>query len=364
MAKQHGLGARGLSQLFGNTNLNSEQNSEKNFKTVVEAVKEKSDDSINTSTISESENEISSMTKSDVIVETPVENSIDLGSYDTSAEDNNKLNNENTGALLINISRIQPDRNQPRKDFDEVKLQELADSIKEYGVISPIVVKANGPFYDIVAGERRWRAARLAGLKEIPVVVKNVDERTSREMSIIENIQRDDLNPVEEALAYQSLIDDYGLTQEEVASRVSKNRSTITNSLRLLKLDDEILDMIKEGLITQGHARALLAIDDIELRKKIALRCAEKNLSVREIENLVKLDKISKEKKNNSNTEEANELKRLKIIYKDLETKIKSKLGTKVSIVPKDKDKGRVEIEYYSQDDLDRIYQILNSSRE
>ena len=212
---------------------------------------------------------------------------------------NDELNIEGNGSILIKLSRIQPDKNQPRKDFDETKLQELADSIREYGVISPIVVKENGAFYDIVAGERRWRAARLAGLTEIPVVIKNVDEKTSREMSIIENIQRDDLNPVEEALAYQSLIDDYGLTQEEVASRVSKNRTTITNSLRLLKLDDELLDMLREGLITQGHARALLAIDDSELRRKIALRCAKENLSVREIENLVRLDKISKEKKNN-----------------------------------------------------------------
>lgn len=365
MAKQHGLGARGLSQLFGNTNVITEQSSEKNFKTVVETVSEKSNESMTTATSkTELNDEVSSDTTKDILAEASDTENIDVQSHGLTLQNNNELNNDNTGALLINISRIQPDKNQPRKDFDEVKLQELADSIKEYGVISPIVVKANGPFYEIVAGERRWRAARLAGLKEIPVVVKNVDERTSREMSIIENIQRDDLNPVEEALAYQSLIDDYGLTQEEVASRVSKNRSTITNSLRLLKLDEEILDMLKEGLITQGHARALLAIDDSELRKKIALRCAEKNLSVREIENLVKLDKISKEKKNNSNTEEANELKRLKIIYKDLETKIKSKLGTKVSIVPKDKDKGRVEIEYYSQDDLDRIYQILNSARE
>ena len=365
MAKQHGLGARGLSQLFGNTNVNPENDSEKNFKTVVETVSEKNNENINPGTNrTELQDEIINNTSTDFSDDISEIERSDVDIHETEVKNNTELNNDNTGALLINISRIQPDKNQPRKDFDEIKLQELADSIKEYGVISPIVVKANGPFYEIVAGERRWRAARLAGLKEVPVVIKNVDERTSREMSIIENIQRDDLNPVEEALAYQSLIDDYGLTQEEVASRVSKNRSTITNSLRLLKLDEEILDMIKEGLITQGHARALLAIDDTELRKKIALRCAEKNLSVREIENLVKLDKISKEKKNSSNTEEANELKRLKIIYKDLETKIKSKLGTKVSIVPKDKDKGRVEIEYYSQDDLDRIYQILNSSRE
>ena len=183
-------------------------------------------------------------------------------------------------------------------------------------------------------------------------------------MSIIENIQRDDLNPVEEALAFQALINDYGMTQEEVATRVSKNRSTITNSLRLLKLDEEILDMLKSGSITQGHARALLVIEDKELRKKIADRCAKENLSVREIEALVKLDKLSKEKKDKELTPEAVELQRLKVVYKDLEKRMKAKLGTKVSIVPKNKDKGVLQIEYYSQDDLDRFYKILNSSRE
>jgi ParB family chromosome partitioning protein len=263
---------------------------------------------------------------------------------------------------MMNIARIQPNKDQPRKDFDEEKLKELAESIAEYGVISPIVVKKNGPLYDIVAGERRWRAARLVGLKEIPVVIKDVDDKTSREISIIENIQRDDLNAVEEALAYQSLIDEYGMTQEEVAKRVSKNRSTITNSLRLLKLDAEILDLLRNGKITQGHARALLAIEDTTLRKKIAEKCANENLSVREIETLVKLDKLSKEKKEKKNSPEAEEMKRRKTMYKDLERQMKSKLGTKVSIVPNSKDKGTLQIEYYTQDDLDRIFMILNSS--
>ena len=271
-------------------------------------------------------------------------------------------NNENIGALSIKLSRIQPDKNQPRKYFDEEKLQELADNIKEYGVIEPIVVKENGAFYEIITGERRWRAARMAGLKEIPVVIKNVDDRTSREMSIIENIQREDLNPVEEALAYQSLIEDFNLTQEEVAKKVSKNRSTITNSLRLLKLDEDILEMLRDGRITQGHARALLVIEERDLRKKIADKCALENLSVREIERLVKLDKLSKENKSKNESPEAEELKRLKILYKDLEKKMKAKLGTKVNIIPKNNDKGKLEIEYYSQDQLDRLYMILNSS--
>lgn len=270
---------------------------------------------------------------------------------------------EQEGMLLVKLSRIQPDPDQPRKNFDEEKLNELADSIRTYGMISPIVVKKRGALYEIVAGERRWRAARIAGLKEIPVVIKEVDEKTSRELSIIENIQRDDLNAVEEARAYQSLIEEYGLTQEEVAARVAKNRSTITNSLRLLKLEPEILTLLQDGKITQGHARALLAVEDTELRKKIAEKCTKENLSVREIETLVKLDKLSKAKKEKKSSPEAQELRRLKVIYKDLERKMKTKLGTKVSIVPKNTERGTLEIEYYSQDDLDRIFMILNSSR-
>ena len=270
---------------------------------------------------------------------------------------------EQEGMLLVKLSRIQPDPDQPRKNFDEEKLNELADSIRTYGMISPIVVKKRGALYEIVAGERRWRAARIAGLKEIPVVIKEVDEKTSRELSIIENIQRDDLNAVEEARAYQSLIEEYGLTQEEVAARVAKNRSTITNSLRLLKLEPEILTLLQDGKITQGHARALLAVEDTELRKKIAEKCTKENLSVREIETLVKLDKLSKAKKEKKSSPEAQELRRLKVIYKDLERKMKTKLGTKVSIVPKNTARGTLEIEYYSQDDLDRIFMILNSSR-
>lgn len=270
---------------------------------------------------------------------------------------------EQDGMLLVKLSRIQPDPDQPRKNFDEEKLNELAESIRTYGMISPIVVKKRGALYEIVAGERRWRAARIAGLKEIPVVIKEVDEKTSRELSIIENIQRDDLNAVEEARAYQSLIEEYGLTQEEVAARVAKNRSTITNSLRLLKLEPEILTLLQDGKITQGHARALLAVEDTELRKKIAEKCTKENLSVREIETLVKLDKLSKAKKEKKSSPEAQELRRLKVIYKDLERKMKTKLGTKVSIVPKNTERGTLEIEYYSQDDLDRIFMILNSSR-
>ncbi len=268
------------------------------------------------------------------------------------------------GALLIDIQLIQPNLNQPRRHFDEEELEELAASIKEYGILQPLLLKKQGPLYEIIAGERRWRAAKRAGLKEVPAIVRELDEKTSREIAIIENIQRADLNAVEEARAYQSLIDEYGLTQEEVAKRVSKKRVTITNSLRLLKLEPEILELLESGKISQGHARALLGIEDSELRRSIARRCAEENLSVREIEQLVKLDKLKKAEKTKKAQGESDEEKRLKAIYRDLEKKMKAKLGTKVSIVPKDAGKGKLEIEYYSQDELDRIFTLLNSLAE
>lgn len=401
MAKEHGLG-KGLGAIFGTgTTVKTDRpRNEHRYKTVAETVAEKKEAEqsgeavVNTGSMQttgevsvevkksaggrkkrataadkkeapkkNTENEMLVMATEDVVNENTVP---------TDAKTNTNVNARGTvtmkdtdgdGIMLVKLSRIQPDPDQPRKNFDEEKLNELAESIRTYGLISPIVVKKRGAFYEIVAGERRWRAARIAGLKEIPVVIKEVDEKTSRELSIIENIQRDDLNAVEEARAYQSLIEEYGLTQEEVASRVSKNRSTITNSLRLLKLEPEILDLLQDGKITQGHARALLAIEDPLLRKKIAEKCTKENLSVREIETLVKLDKLAKEKKEKKSSPEAQELKRLKVIYKDLERKMKTKLGTKVSIVPKNTERGTLEIEYYSQDDLDRIFVILNSGR-
>ncbi len=271
---------------------------------------------------------------------------------------------EEKGALLIDIQLIQPNLNQPRRHFDEEELEELAASIREYGILQPLLLKKQGPLYEIIAGERRWRAAKRAGLTEVPAIVRELDEKTSREIAIIENIQRADLNAVEEARAYQSLIDEYGLTQEEVAKRVSKKRVTITNSLRLLKLEPEILELLQTGRISQGHARALLGIEDSALRRAIAQRCAEENLSVREIEQLVKLDKLKKAEKKKKEQGESAEEKRLKTIYRDLEKKMKAKLGTKVSIVPKDESKGKLEIEYYSQEELDRIFTLLNSLSE
>ncbi len=273
----------------------------------------------------------------------------------------NPNNEEMNGQIMMRLSRIQPNLNQPRKSFDEEELKELADSIKQYGVIQPLILKKQGPLYEIVAGERRFRAARIAGLKEVPVIIRDIDDRTAREIAIIENIQREDLNAVEEALAYQSLIDEYGLTQEEVAERVAKNRSTITNSLRILKLEPEILDYLREGKISQGHARALLGITEEDIRLEIAKKCASENLSVREIEALVKKKKTESAKKKKIDEANDEEIKKLRAIYNELEEKMKARLGTKVMIVPKNAGQGKVEIEYYSQDDLDRIYEMLNS---
>mgnify|MGYP004630728617 CR=1 FL=1 len=392
MAKEHGLG-KGLGAIFGtSTTVKTDRpRVEHRYKTVAEKAAEQTAEQSGVSaepmqatgdTSAEAEKSVSGRKKQVTAAakkettkkstETPAivmagedivhENTITKAAKNVRSTET-VHDTEQDGMLLVKLSRIQPDPDQPRKNFDEEKLNELAESIRTYGMISPIVVKKRGALYEIVAGERRWRAARIAGLKEIPVVIKEVDEKTSRELSIIENIQRDDLNAVEEARAYQSLIEEYGLTQEEVASRVAKNRSTITNSLRLLKLEPEILDLLQDGKITQGHARALLSVEDPELRKKIAEKCTKENLSVREIETLVKLDKLSKAKKEKKSSPEAQELRRLKVIYKDLERKMKTKLGTKVSIVPKNTERGTLEIEYYSQDDLDRIFMILNSSR-
>lgn len=391
MAKEHGLG-KGLGAIFGtSTTVKSDRpKTEHRYKTVAEKAAEQSGTAEvlaepmqaigETSaeakkSVSGRKKRVTAAAKKETTKKSAENTGIVMADEDvvhentvTKDEKNDRStetmhDTEQEGMLLVKLSRIQPDPDQPRKNFDEEKLNELADSIRTYGMISPIVVKKRGALYEIVAGERRWRAARIAGLKEIPVVIKEVDEKTSRELSIIENIQRDDLNAVEEARAYQSLIEEYGLTQEEVAARVAKNRSTITNSLRLLKLEPEILTLLQDGKITQGHARALLAVEDTELRKKIAEKCTKENLSVREIETLVKLDKLSKAKKEKKASPEAQELRRLKVIYKDLERKMKTKLGTKVSIVPKNTERGTLEIEYYSQDDLDRIFMILNSSR-
>ena len=263
-----------------------------------------------------------------------------------------------SGELMVKMALIEPNREQPRKDFNEEQLAELADSIKRYGILQPLLVQKKGTFYEIIAGERRWRAAKIAGLKEIPVVLREYNKQESMEIALIENVQRSDLNPIEEALAYQRLVTEFKLTQEEIAARVSKNRATITNSMRLLKLDGQIQEMLIQNQITGGHARALLTVEDGELQYKLAGKIIAENLSVREIEKIVK--SLSKKK----NPKEKNvEDESLTLIFRDLEERMKSAMGTKVSINRKDKNKGRVEIEYYSESELERIVELIESIR-
>lgn len=257
----------------------------------------------------------------------------------------------------IKITQIEPNKSQPRKQFDEDALQELADSIKQYGVLEPLIVTKKGKFYEIIAGERRWRAARLAGVKEVPVVIREYTDREIMEISLIENIQREDLNPIEEALAYESLINEYSLTQEEVAEKVSKNRSTIANSLRLLKLCDEVRQMIIEDKLTTGHARALIPIEDAELQTEAANFIFDNKLSVRDTEIYIKkLLSIPKESKENIVA-----TNNLSIFYNDIESRLKDILGAKIAIKSKNNDKGKIEINYYSQDELERITEMLYS---
>ena len=257
----------------------------------------------------------------------------------------------------VKITQIEPNKSQPRKQFDEDALQELADSIKQYGVLEPLIVTKKGKFYEIIAGERGWRAARLAGVKEVPVVIREYTDREIMEISLIENIQREDLNPIEEALAYESLINEYSLTQEEVAEKVSKNRSTIANSLRLLKLCDEVRQMIIEDKLTTGHARALIPIEDAELQTEAANFIFDNKLSVRDTEIYIKkLLSIPKESK--ENIVATNDLS---IFYNDIESRLKDILGAKIAIKSKNNEKGKIEINYYSQDELERITEMLYS---
>lgn len=254
--------------------------------------------------------------------------------------------------VMISVNEIEPNRNQPRKTFDDASLQELAESIKQFGIIQPIVVKKKDEYYEIIAGERRWRAAKIAGLLEVPVIVKEYKENEIVEISLIENIQRENLNPIEEAQAYKTLMEEFELKQEEVAQKVSKSRSTITNSLRLLKLTKEVQEMLVEEKISMGHARALLAITDPDIQISIAKKVYEEALSVRDIEKLVK-DMAKPAKK------EEKEPNEYQYLYRDIEENLKQILGNKVTIKNRKNNKGKIEIEYYSQDDLERIIELL-----
>jgi ParB family chromosome partitioning protein len=256
---------------------------------------------------------------------------------------------------LLPIREIEPNKSQPRKRFNEDSLQELADSIKQYGIIEPLIVQKKDKYYEIIAGERRWRAARLAGLKEVPVIIKDYSPQEVVEIALIENIQREDLNPIEEASAYQRLIQEFHLKQDELADRVSKSRAAVTNSLRLLKLDERIQQMLMEDILSSGHARALLPIEDPELQYQTACRVFDEKMSVRETEKLVKQLLSDKPKKNYAATDEND------FIYRELEEKMRNIIGTKVSIHRKQKNKGRIEIEYYSNEELERILELFES---
>ena len=256
---------------------------------------------------------------------------------------------------FLNISEIEPNVSQPRKMFDEEQLGELAESIRRYGVLQPLLVQKKGDRYELIAGERRWRAAKLAGFREVPVIVREYTRQQTMEIALIENVQRADLNPIEEAQAFQQLIQEFHLTQEEIANRVSKNRATITNSMRLLKLDSRVQDMLAEGKISSGHARALLGLEDRERQYQVAVKIIEEKLSVRDVEKLVKMmNRPPKEKKPEKGPD-------IDLIYRQVEDKLKSIMGTKVVINQKDKNKGRIEIEYYSQEELERLIELMES---
>ena len=260
--------------------------------------------------------------------------------------------------FMVKISLVEPNKEQPRKIFDEGALAELADSIKQYGIIQPIVVVKKDDHYVIVTGERRWRAAKIAGLKTVPVVVKDLTEQQIMELSLIENIQREDLNPVEEAMAYQRLIQEFHMTQDEIARKVSKSRTAITNTIRLLKLDKDVQEMLISHQITSGHARALLGLENFDEQYDLAMRIVEEGLSVRDTEELVKLMNQPPEEKETKKTEEPVD-EQTRIIYENYENLLKRLMGTKVSIRKKKDDKGKIEIEYYSLEELERLLDLF-----
>lgn len=254
------------------------------------------------------------------------------------------------GEQLVNINKVEPNHEQPRRHFEEDSLLELADSIKQFGVLQPLIVQKRNDYYEIIAGERRWRAAKMAGIKEIPVIIKEYTKREAVEIALIENIQRENLNPIEEAMAFKRLLTEFLLKQDEVAERVSKSRTTVTNSMRLLKLDERVQQMIVDDMISTGHARTLLAIENHEEQYNLANKIFDEKLSVRETEKLIKeLKNPKKEKKVVEND----------FIYKDLEERMKTVMGTKVHVNPKKKGKGKIEIEYYSDEELERIFELI-----
>ena len=265
--------------------------------------------------------------------------------------------------FMVNINKVEPNKEQPRKNFDEDALLELSESIKQFGVLQPLIVQDKDTYYEIIAGERRWRAAKLAGIKEIPIIIKSLTPQERVEISLIENIQREDLNPIEEAIAYKRLLTEFNLKQDEVAERVSKSRTTVTNSMRLLKLDEKVQQMVIDEMLTTGHARALLAIEDQELQFTAAQKIFDEKLSVRETEKLIKKILKGDSINNDQLKEENEEKKQLKAIYHELEEKMKQALGTKVIINFKDKNKGKIEIEYYDSDQFEHLLEMFQSMK-
>lgn len=259
-----------------------------------------------------------------------------------------------SGEQMMKINMVEPNRDQPRRNFEEDALLELADSIKQYGVLQPLIVRKRNDYYEIIAGERRWRAAKMAGVKEVPVIIKEYNEQEILEIALIENIQRENLNPIEEAMAFKKLLEEFNLKQDEVAERVSKSRTAVTNSMRLLKLDQRVQQMIIDDMISTGHARALLAIDDPEQQYMLANKIFDEKLSVRETEKLIKEIKNPKKQKEKKVIENA-------FIYEDIEDKMKQVLGTKVHVASKGKGKGKIEIEYYSDKELERMFDMIMS---
>lgn len=256
------------------------------------------------------------------------------------------------GIVNVKITKVEPNREQPRKNFDEDSLQELSESIKQFGLLQPILVQDRTTYYEIVAGERRWRAAKIAGLKEVPVIIRNLTDQEIVEISLIENIQREDLNPIEEAQAYKRLLTEFNLKQDEVAEKVSKSRTAVTNSMRLLKLCEEVQKMVVDGMISTGHARALISIENPEEQYMIAQKIFDEKLSVREVEKLVKnLGKPTREPKAENKTLEA--------IYNDITERLRQSLSTKVSINAKENGAGKIEIEFYNHEDLDRLLEQI-----
>lgn len=265
-----------------------------------------------------------------------------------------KVKVEKSGETIVKITQVEPNSEQPRKDFDEDALLELTDSIKQFGVLQPLLVQKKNDYYEIIAGERRWRAAKLAGLKEVPVLVREYTEQEVVEISLIENIQRENLNPIEEAIAYKRLLKEFHLKQDEIAERVSKSRTAVTNSMRLLKLNSKVQQMVIDDMISTGHARALLALEDEEQQYTIANKIFDEKLSVRETEKLIKILKNPKKTAKKEKIEHT-------FIYENLEEKMKGIMGTKVNVNPKSNGKGKIEIEYYSEEELERIFDLIMS---